>query len=142
MRYLRGIFESVVTREEFLDFCETNLAYLVDEGYEIFVKEDRDRSLLFALTIPVAGYEEVMRSISVSDISTEEDYDTGEFKWDDVKDHFIPFLTRLNKKYSVGIAQFFTNRTKTYEYYTIQQMIQDKPTELDCYLYEIEFSIK
>lgn len=69
MRYLRGIFESVVTREEFLDFCETNLAYLVDEGYEIFVKEDRDRSLLFALTIP-------------SDISTEEDYDTGEFKWD------------------------------------------------------------
>jgi len=129
MRYLRGIFESVVTREEFLDFCETNLAYLVDEGYEIFVKEDRDRSLLFALTIP-------------SDISTEEDYDTGEFKWDDVKDHFIPFLTRLNKKYSVGIAQFFTNRTKTYEYYTIQQMIQDKPTELDCYLYEIEFSIK
>jgi hypothetical protein len=129
MRYLRGIFESVVTREEFLDFCETNLAYLVDEGYEIFVKEDRDRSLLFALTIP-------------SDISTEEDYDTGEFKWDDVKDHFIPFLTRLNNKYSVGIAQFFTNRTKTYEYYTIQQMIQDKPTELDCYLYEIEFSIK
>lgn len=129
MRYLRGIFESVLTREEFLDFCETNLAYLVDEGYEIFVKEDRDRSLLFALTIP-------------SDISTEEDYDTGEFKWDDVKDHFIPFLTRLNKKYSVGIAQFFTNRTKTYEYYTIQQMIQDKPTELDCYLYEIEFSIK
>jgi hypothetical protein len=128
MKYLKRIFESV-TREELLDFCETNLAYLVDEGYEIYLKEDRDRSLLFALTIP-------------SDTSTEEDYDTGEFKWDDIKDHFIPFLTRLNNKYSVGKAQFFTNRTKTYEYYTIQQMIYDEPTELDCYLYEIEFSIK
>jgi hypothetical protein len=128
MKYLKRIFESV-TREELLDFCETNLAYLVDEGYEIFVKEDRDRSLLFALTIP-------------SDISTEEDTDAGEFKWGDIKDHFIPFLTRLNKNYSVGKAQFFTNRTKTYEYYTIQQMIQDEPSELDCYLYEIEMSIK
>ena len=120
-------FEQQMAREELQDFSETHLAYLLDDGYEIYVKEDRD-SLLFALTIP-------------SDISTEEDYDAGEFKWNDIKDHFIPFLIRLNNKYSVGIAQFFTNRNKTYEYYTIQQMIDDKPSELDCYLYEIEMSI-
>ena len=131
MKHLKRFNESTsgLNKEEVQDFCETNLAYLMDEGYDIYLKEDRDRSLLFALTIP-------------SDISTEEDYDAGEFKWDDIKDHFIPFLTRLNKNYSVGKAQFFTNRTKTYEYYTIQQMIYDEPSELDCYLYEIEFSIK
>jgi len=94
-------FEQQMAREELQDFSETHLAYLLDDGYEIYVKEDRD-SLLFALTIP-------------SDISTEEDYDAGEFKWNDIKDHFIPFLIRLNNKYSVGIAQFFTNRNKTYE---------------------------
>ena len=133
MKYLRKYnesFEQQMAREELLDFCENNLAYLVDEGYDIYVKEDRD-SLLFALTIP-------------SDTSTEEDYDAGEFKWDDIKDHFIPFLTRLNSNYEInGSAQFFTNRPgETWTYYTVQEMIDDKPSELDCYLYEIEMSIK
>jgi hypothetical protein len=123
-------FEQQLTREELKDFCETNLAYLLDDGYEIYVKEDRD-SLLFALTIP-------------SDISTEEDPDAGEFKWDDIKDHFIPFLTHLNNNYEInGKAQFFTNRPgETWTYYTVKEMIDDKPSELDCYLYEIEMSIK
>jgi hypothetical protein len=123
-------FEQQMAREELQDFCETHLAYLLDEGYEIYVKEDRD-SLLFALTIP-------------SDISTEEDPDACEFKWNDIKDHFIPFLIHLNNNYEInGKSQFFTNTPHlTYQYYTIQQMIDDKPSELDCYLYEIEMSIK
>lgn len=122
-------FEQQMAREELQDFCETHLAYLLDDGYEIYVKEDRD-SLLFALTIP-------------SDMNTEEDPDAGEFKWNDIKDHFIPFLIHLNNNYEInGKAQFFTNTPHlTYQYYTIQQMIDDKPSELDCYLYEIEMSI-
>lgn len=123
-------FEQQMAREELQDFCETHLAYLLDDGYEIYVKEDRD-SLLFALTIP-------------SDMSTEEDPDAGEFKWNDIKVHFIPFLIHLNNSYEInGKAQFFTNTPHlTYQYYTVQEMIDDKPSELDCYLYEIEMSIK
>lgn len=122
-------FEQQMVREELQDFCETHLAYLLDDGYEIYVKEDRD-SLLFALTIP-------------SDMSTEEDPDAGEFKWNDIKDHFIPFLIHLNNNYEInGKSQFFTNTPHlTYQYYTVQEMIDDKPSELDCYLYEIEMSI-
>ena len=122
-------FEQQMAREELKDFCETHLAYLLDDGYEIYVKEDRD-SLLFALTIP-------------SDMSTEEDPDAGEFKWNDIKDHFIPFLIHLNNNYEInGKSQFFTNTPHlTYQYYTVQEMIDDKPSELDCYLYEIEMSI-
>lgn len=122
-------FEQQMAREELQDFCETHLAYLLDDGYEIYVKEDRD-SLLFALTIP-------------SDMSTEEDPDAGEFKWNDIKDHFIPFLIHLNNNYEInGKSQFFTNTPHlTYQYYTVQEMIDDKPSELDCYLYEIEMSI-
>lgn len=122
-------FEQQMAREELQEFCETHLAYLLDDGYEIYVKEDRD-SLLFALTIP-------------SDMSTEEDPDAGEFKWNDIKDHFIPFLIHLNNNYEInGKSQFFTNTPHlTYQYYTVQEMIDDKPSELDCYLYEIEMSI-
>lgn len=122
-------FEQQMAREELKDFCENHLVYLLDDGYEIYVKEDRD-SLLFALTIP-------------SDMSTEEDPDAGEFKWNDIKDHFIPFLIHLNNNYEInGKAQFFTNTPHlTYQYYTVQEMIDDKPSELDCYLYEIEMSI-
>lgn len=127
-------FEQQMAREELQDFCETHLAYLLDDGYEIYhrifiLKEDRD-SLLFALTIP-------------SDMSTEEDPDAGEFKWNDIKDHFIPFLMHLNNNYEInGKTQFFTNTPHlTYQYYTVQEMIDDKPSELDCYLYEIEMSI-
>ena len=132
MKHLRKFnesFEQQMVREELQDFCETHLAYLLDDGYEIYVKEDRD-SLLFALTIP-------------SDMSTEEDPDAGEFKWNDIKDHFIPFLIHLNNNYEInGKAQFFTNTPHlTYQYYTVQEMIDDKPSELDCYLYEIEMSI-
>ena len=129
LKKFNGSFEQQMAREELQDFCEINLAYLLDDGYEIYVKEDRD-SLLFALTIP-------------SDMSTEEDPDAGEFKWNDIKDHFIPFLIHLNNNYEInGKAQFFTNTPHlTYQYYTIQQMIDDKPSELDCYLYEIEMSI-
>ena len=123
-------FEQQMAREELKDFCENHLVYLLDDGYEIYVKEDRD-SLLFALTIP-------------SDMSTEEDPDAGEFKWNDIKDHFIPFLIHLNNNYEInGKSQFFTNTPHlTYQYYTVQEMIDDKPSELDCYLYEIEMSIK
>ena len=129
-------FEQQMAREELQDFCETHLAYLLDDGYEIYVKEDRD-SLLLALTIP-------------SDMSTEEDPDAGEFKWNDIKDHFIPFLIHLNNNYEInGKSQFFTNTPHlTYQLtgdrignYTVQEMIDDKPSELDCYLYEIEMSI-
>jgi hypothetical protein len=120
-------FEQQMAREELQDFCETHLAYLLDEGYEVFVKEDL-YSLLFSFTIP-------------SDMSTEEDPDAGEFKWNDIKDHFIPFLIHLNNNYEInGKAEFY--EPDLLRYYTAQEMIDDKPSELDCYLYEIEMSIK
>lgn len=129
MKHLKKFNESYERKEELKDFCETHLAYLLDEGYEIFIKKDRDNSLLLSLTID----------------KNDEDY--AEFKWNDIKDHFIPFLTHLSNNYEInGKAQLTTNRasnrTNYYEFYTIQDMIDDKPVELDCCLYEIEMSIK
>ena len=40
MKYLKRIFESTKT-EELQDFCETNLAYLLDDGdFDVLVRDD------------------------------------------------------------------------------------------------------
>ena len=123
-------FEQQLAREELQDFCETHLAYLLDEGYEIYVKEDRDL-LLFSLILPSDNFFDIKNR--------------GEFKWNDIKDHFIPFLIHLNNNYEIdGEAHFYL--ANTLQYYTVQEMIDDKPSELDVKefgtLYEIEMSIK
>lgn len=76
MRYIKRFNENN-NEEDLQDFCETHLAYLLD---------DEDFTLL------------------VDDIN--DDDDTGHsirlenykgFKWNDIKDYFIPFLKQLDK---------------------------------------------
>lgn len=75
MRYIKRFNENN-NEEDLQDFCETHLAYLLD---------DEDFTLL------------------VDDIN--DDDDTGSirlenykgFKWNDIKDYFIPFLKQLDK---------------------------------------------
>ena len=137
MKYLRKFFESF-DENKLRDFCETHLVYLLDEEYELFIGDDRGK-----------------KTISITTPSDINDYDTGEFEWNNVKDHYITFLTHLNNKYNIvrvsgldydkdlHFIEFFTNRpNQTWKYYTVQEVIDDKPSELDCYLYEITVKIK
>jgi hypothetical protein len=141
MKYLKRFFESF--EENVLqDFCETHLAYLLDDGYELYIGDDHGEKTI-SITIP-------------SDVSNEDgEYDTGEFEWNNVKDHFITFLTHLNNKYNVvpyfdesnfirdknDVVEFFT-MTKDRHYYTVQEVLDDKPSELDSYLYEITVKVQ
>ena len=141
MKYLKRFFESF--EENVLqDFCETHLAYLLDDGYELYIGDDHGKKTI-SITIP-------------SDVSNEDgEYDTGEFEWNNVKDHFITFLTHLNNKYNVvpyfdesnfirdknDVVEFFTI-TKDRHYYSVQEVLDDKPSELDSYLYEITVKVQ
>jgi hypothetical protein len=141
MKYLKRFFESF--EENVLqDFCETHLAYLLDDGYELYIGDDHGEKTI-SITIP-------------SDVSNEDgEYDTGEFEWNNVKDHFITFLTHLNNKYNVvpyfdesnfirdknDVVEFFT-MTKDRHYYSVQEVLDDKPSELDSYLYEITVKVQ
>jgi hypothetical protein len=149
MRYLKKFFESF-DENVLQDFCETHLAYLLDEGYELYIGDERGKKTI-SITIP-------------SDVSDEDgEYDTGEFEWNNIKDHFIPFLTHLNNKYKVvpyfdqgwfarderDVVEFFTNSAGSKpgedqyrHYYSVQEVLDDKPSELNCYLYEITVKIK
>ena len=143
MRYLKKFFESF--EENVLqDFCETHLAYLLDEGYELYIGDERGKKTI-SITIP-------------SDVSDEDgEYDTGEFEWNNVKDHYITFLTHLNNKYKVvpyfdegwfardenDVVEFFTNSAdRVRHYYSVQEVLDDKPSELDSYLYEITLKVQ
>lgn len=79
MKYLKLFNENTDNfKEELQDFCELNLAYLLDEGTEI--------------QIMFEGYEGLHQIRILLDEAK---------PWDDIKDHMIPFLTRLQNKYEI-----------------------------------------
>lgn len=89
MKYLKGFNESSFLSEdlnELQSFCETYLAYLLDEGFYIRVRhgsrKDRARIEFYKgdVHFPVP------------------------FNWDEVKDHYIPFYQMLSKEYDISIA--------------------------------------
>jgi hypothetical protein len=143
MRYLKRFFESF-DENVLQDFCETHLAYLLDDGYELYIGDERGKKTI-SITIP-------------SDVSDEDgEYDTGEFEWNNVKDHYITFLTHLNNKYNVvpyfdegwfardenDVVEFFTNSAdRVRHYYSVQEVLDDKPSELNSYLYEITVKVQ
>jgi hypothetical protein len=82
MKYLikyKQINESLLFKEKVQDFCEGNLAYLLDEGMRMSFDEYKDASV---------GVNLSFRAI-------------GGIKWIDIKDYIIPFFERLSKKYIV-----------------------------------------
>jgi hypothetical protein len=87
MKYLKRIFESTTT-EELQDFCETNLAYLLDDGeFDVLVRDD-----VYGKKFSGIQY---MIHIKKSKLGER-------FKWKDVKEHIIPFLHVLNREYKIS----------------------------------------
>ena len=94
MRYLVNMYESIISESDWInyvkDFCEMNLAYLMDDGLKVRV---------------VAHYTNEQQQIdwhktklcyvvlSYSDLDVKH--------WDDIKDLIIPFFTRLSRQFTV-----------------------------------------
>lgn len=87
MKYLRKFNEGVST-EDIRDFCESSFVYLMDEGFtiKIFSSDDPRTSL------PKGQFN----------IWLQKDNARSFFKWDDVKDYYIPFLQLLDNRYDIG----------------------------------------
>ena len=88
MIHLRKFNESV-NKEELQDFCDTYLAYLLDEGYSIEAGE--------------IGFDEYLLVLRNATKPTNVPIDSPEllFTWEEVKDQFIPFLHILSKQYTI-----------------------------------------
>ena len=89
MKYLKKIFEtdlySQVDEVELKDFCETYLAYLLDDtSFKIEVVESPKWD----------SYIMWLGKILNPRIQP--------FKWDDIKDYYIPFVTMLSREYDLN----------------------------------------
>jgi hypothetical protein len=119
MEYLKGFNEGIIT-DEFLsglqDFCEMNLAYLMDDGLQVSVEKhpiyngrdisgpgdnypispDFDSYLsLVTLRYPLAA--------GTFELLVQKD-------WNDIKDVIIPFFTRLNRMIMMRLLHLRRNR--------------------------------
>jgi hypothetical protein len=88
MRFLRKFNENLEDRLEIKDYCEMNLAYLIDEGFFIDVHEHS------------GGYYNI--SLRKNLTTNQHGVHTSYFKWSDIKDHYIPFILRIQKNYKLS----------------------------------------
>lgn len=111
MRYLK-LFESF-NENEIIDFCETYLAYLLDDTtFKVRVLDNRycsqgnqysgggvsESSDSYVLSL----YRERENSTSDNPLTVFDiPYKPMTFQWNDIKDQFIPFLSMLDKNYEV-----------------------------------------
>ena len=85
MKHLKNFNESM-SKEDLQDFCESALAYLIDEGFTINIYTHGD---------PRSGLPK-----GESNIWLQKNKEF--FKWDEVKDYYIPFLQLLSNRYDIG----------------------------------------
>jgi hypothetical protein len=95
MRYLKKFNESV-SKEDLQDFCESSLAYLMDEGF----------------TVSIMGGDDPRTRLPSGQFNIFLQKEAREFfKWDDVKNHYIPFIERIRNKYK--LASSYINFTSS-----------------------------
>jgi hypothetical protein len=70
------------------DYCEMNLAYLIDEGFFIDVHSHS------------VGYYSITLRRSLT--TNQHGVHTSYFRWDDIKDHYIPFIQRIKNTYKLS----------------------------------------
>ena len=99
MKYLKKIFEAEysnkvgIDKDELTDFCEMNLAYLLDDGdFRIDIEYFDDL---------IGQYLVVVRLVKMVEISPGERMTTM-YQWQEVKDYIVPFIIQLNKNYKLN----------------------------------------
>ena len=92
MKYLKRIFESL-DKDELQDFCEMNLAYLLDDGdFRIDIEYFDDL---------IGQYLVVIKLVKMVELSAGGRMTTM-YQWQEVKDYIVPFIVQLNKNYSLN----------------------------------------
>jgi hypothetical protein len=85
MRYLKRFNESEGNfKEQLRDFCETHLAYLLDNGFIVELNEFED----------LDGFEIIIKKV-------EEDNRQPLFTWEEVKNYIGPFVFYLDREYEL-----------------------------------------
>ena len=104
MKYLKRFNEDITSfnfEEELQDFCEMNLAYLLDDAELQVIESPGGWSELHLIRILLNEPK----------------------RWNEIKDHMIPFLTRLVSKYEINNQPF---KEASYSSYITSQAFPGK----------------
>jgi hypothetical protein len=109
-------------KQELQEFCEINLAYLLDDTADLYVTNVSDWD-------EYSSWQEDLHKIQLVFRTPKQ--------WNEIKDQVIPFLTRLNREYEVN--SLYLDTTLRYDSkYKIEDLINDKPhfdsTYYDTYI--------
>lgn len=98
-------------KQELKEFCEDNLAYILDDS-DLYVTNVSDWD-------EYSSWQEDLHKIRLS-------FNRTPKQWDEIKDHIIPFLIRLNREYEVN--SLYLDTTLRYNSKNkIEDLINDKP---------------
>jgi hypothetical protein len=103
MKYIKSYSSLIVesVKDDLKDFCEWNLAYLCDDDYRVMITR-RD-------SLPIDNMYH-KKGLIIHFYKWESDEEN--FKWNEVENHFIPFLQRLSKEYTLVECQIDYGATK------------------------------
>ena len=148
MKHLKMFKESLNDSEvvELIDFCETSLAYLMDAGFDISCEEvllSKYLDKYLQLSLPEKSPSRVPQGDTFDRYGSDKD----PFDWNDIKDHFIPFLQLLSRRYELKnfgasdyVVLFQGDKNK---YATVEQVINDDlPTAVYHDLWSIVLKIR
>ena len=126
MRHLKRFNEDAdnhqqVFKEELQEFCELNLAYLLDEIAQLQVTDTRN-----------SGSAENDCKITI-------EINPGKI-WDEIKDQMIPFLTRLRNKYQ--IQEFNGTREKKFDIQVYSYYPYNHISGIKAYDPYVEYEVK
>ena len=112
MRYLKRFNESVDLESQLRDFSESYLAYLLDDGYKIQVSPTNLKTQF------------MIKLYKITEIN-EEEYESNEFTWLDVKDSYIPFLHMLNRDYDIidDVIEFYDGGDEEIEAEEVEKVL-------------------
>jgi hypothetical protein len=113
-------------KSELQDYCETNLAYLMDEGFRIRVGQN--------LTLNSKEYNNISIQITKKDSADTSDIDREDFFWEDVKDQIIPFVLRLEKEYDIEKLRILTEEGVYYIKSDFEKGLDEQPYQRLSYM--------
>ncbi len=100
MKYLKKFNENLSSdfTLDLKEFCESYLAYLLDEGFEVDVQHRYNNT---------KEYKHDYHFITIKKLGKLS-------KWEEIKDYFIPFISILSKEYKLGYITFYGIKNYTY----------------------------
>jgi hypothetical protein len=127
MKHLKKFNEGLQLDEvnELKDFCETSLAYLIDEGFEVSCRDESSTNFV--------GKRQTQEDLIMITLYLPNVPRLKQFDWNDVKDYYIPFLQLLSRRYELCNWNDLGNEKYdvcfqgggSYRFATIDQVVND-----------------